>query len=137
MAELLIVDDDEDIVDALADVAAGEGHTVRIAHDGVEGLECLKSAPVDLIVLDVEMPRLTGPEMAYELFVLDAGREKIPIVLLSGKVDLARVAATVGTPYFLAKPPALDALLALMTRALAERTPPRPRFDAHRSSARL
>jgi DNA-binding response OmpR family regulator len=129
MAELLIVDDDEDTVEALVDVLIYDGHRVRVAHDGLEGLDCVREGPVDLILLDVEMPRLTGPEMAYELFVRDAGDEKIPIVLLSGKLDLPRVAATVGTPYFLAKPYALEALLALLKRALAQRIPPRPRFE--------
>jgi CheY-like chemotaxis protein len=99
----------------------------------MEGLLFLESGPrvasssradVDLILLDVEMPRLTGPEMAYRLFVLDAGKEKIPIVLLSANLDLPRVAATVvGTPYCLAKPYPIDDLFSpfLVDRASARR----------------
>jgi CheY-like chemotaxis protein len=126
MALLLIVDDDEDTVDILTEILLDEGHRILVARDGLQGLERLRSAPVDLILLDVEMPRLTGPGMAYQLFLRDAGDEKIPIVLVSGVLDLSRVADAVGTPYFLAKPYALAALLALIQRALAERTPPRP-----------
>ncbi len=128
MAELLIVDDDEDIAEALGELLESEGHRVRLAHDGVEGLKRVRELRPDAILLDVEMPRLTGPQMAYEMFLRDAGEEIIPIVLLSGKVDLDCVAAAVGTPYFLPKPYPVGQLLALLDRALAERMPPRPRF---------
>jgi DNA-binding response OmpR family regulator len=130
MADLLIVDDDEDIAAALGDILECEGHRVRLAHDGIEGLRCLREGRPDAILLDVEMPRLTGPQMAYEIFLRDAGDEFIPIVLLSGKLDLDCVATAVGTPYYLAKPYPVSELLALLDRALGERMPPRPRFAA-------
>ena len=134
MADLLIVDDDEDILEALAELLASEGHHVCVAHDGIEGLKCLDAEHVDLILLDVEMPRLTGPEMAYEIFVRDAGNERIPIVLLSGKLGLDSVAKAIGTPYFVPKPSSADQLCASIERALTERTPPHPSLpapDAH------
>ncbi|HTQ48252.1 MAG TPA: response regulator, partial [Polyangiaceae bacterium] len=95
MADLLIVDDDEDVADVLSELLGCEGHHIRVAHDGLEGMACLAQGSPDAILLDVDMPRVTGPEMAYRLFLRDAGDEKIPIVLLSGKVDLPRVAAIV------------------------------------------
>ncbi len=127
MARLLIVDDDVDVADALADVLSYEGHTVRVAHDGLEGLARLAEGPVDLILLDVDMPRMSGPEMASMLCVRDAGLEGIPILLLSGNADLPSIATHVGTPYFLAKPCSFGQLSARMTQALAERTPPQSR----------
>jgi DNA-binding NtrC family response regulator len=136
VADLLIVDDDEDVLEALADLFALEGHHVCLAHDGVEGLLRLESESVDLIVLDVEMPRLTGPQMAYEIFLRDAGIEKIPIVLLSGKLGLADVASAVGTPYFVAKPTTAEQLCASIERALAERTPPHPTLPEPAAQAR-
>lgn len=126
MAHLLIVDDDADTAETLAELLAVDGHRVRIAHDGVEGMDRLRDGPTDAILLDVEMPRLTGPEMAYRLFLRDAGDEKVPIILLSGKLNLPRVAAIVGTPYFLSKPYDLRALHAMLRRVLVERTPPHP-----------
>jgi CheY-like chemotaxis protein len=126
VAEVLIVDDDEDTLQALAELVASEGHRVRVAHDGVEGLQSLDSGTVDLILLDVDMPRLTGPEMALRIFVRDAGMERIPIVLLSGKLDLDRIAQAVGTPYFLAKPYSAERLFALSECALSEKEPPHP-----------
>jgi DNA-binding NtrC family response regulator len=134
VADVLIVDDDEDILEALAELLASEGHHVCLAHDGLEGLRCLDAEHVDLILLDVEMPRLTGPEMAYEILVRDAGVERIPIVLLSGRLGLDRVARAIGRPYFVPKPSSADQLCACVERALTERTPPhpeRPAPDAH------
>ena len=130
MADLLIVDDDDDTAEALSELLACDGHHVRIAHDGLEGLARLREARPDLILLDVEMPRLSGPEMAYRLFLRDAGDEEIPIILLSGRLDLRQTAAVVGTPYFLSKPYGLEELLTLLRRALVERTRPRPAFPA-------
>lgn len=100
---------------------------VRVAHDGREGLAQVEEAFPDLIVCDVEMPNLTGPDMAYRIFLRDAGAEKIPILLISGVRDLREVAQQVGTTYFLSKPVSVERLFATLTRALVERVPPQPR----------
>ncbi|HEX3766059.1 MAG TPA: response regulator [Kofleriaceae bacterium] len=126
MADLLIVDDDCDVAELLGEALAHLGHQVRIAHDGMEGMRALAVRAPDAVLLDVEMPMLDGPGMACEMIVRDCGLEAIPIVLLSGIVDLDQVAARVGTPYFLGKPYTLGAVTALCARALSERTPPVP-----------
>jgi hypothetical protein len=61
--------------------------------------------------------------MAHEMLLHDAGEEKILIVLVSARVDLAEVARRIGTPYFLAKASADygDNLMRLLDRALRER----------------
>jgi CheY-like chemotaxis protein len=124
--ELLLVDDDRETTELLAEAFGLEGYRVRLADDGQKGLACVDAGYPSLVVLDVEMPRLTGPEMAFQMFLKDLGREKIPIVLCSGVLNLAGIASQVGTPYFLAKPYTLDAMMNLVVRALVERTPPIP-----------
>lgn len=126
MADVLLVDDDEDVTWVLEQLLEIAGHTVRIAHDGEEGLLLLEQRIPDVTILDVEMPLLDGPSMAYRMFVHDCGLENIPIVLVSGVFDLARVAARVGTPYFTAKPFDTGTMLSLVDRALSERLPPHP-----------
>jgi CheY-like chemotaxis protein len=126
MADLLIVDDDLDASGILADVLRAEGHEVHVAHDGKEGLDALTLKRPALVLLDVEMPVLTGPEVAYRAFLHDAGLELIPIVLCSGIMRLSDVASLVGTPYFLGKPFTLESMLALVDRGLTERAPPGP-----------
>src|ERR1700687_3685586 len=104
MANVLIVDDDFDIADASGTLLESAGHQIRIGHTGEEGLASLFEAPLpDCVVLDVDMPVLNGPGMAHQMLLNDAGEEKIPIVLVSGRDDLSQVAARMGTPYFLAK----------------------------------
>jgi two-component system, NtrC family, nitrogen regulation response regulator NtrX len=130
MAELILVDDDEDVRDVLAEFVRMEGHDVRVAENGYAGLLLLNEKLPDLALLDVEMPELTGPEMAYRMFVEDCGREFVPIVFLSGAVDLEQIAASVGTTYYLPKPFSLDALRSMLNRALHERAAPTyPRSD--------
>jgi DNA-binding response OmpR family regulator len=124
IGELLVVDDDEDVAEALTDVLAAEGYRVRVARDGQQGLDALNVGYPDLVLLDVEMPVMSGPAMAYRMFLEDVGRENIPIVLLAGVADLPGIAANVGTPYFLEKPYALDRLLTLLSLALRERRAP-------------
>jgi DNA-binding NtrC family response regulator len=129
MADLLVVDDDEDVANSLAEVLREEGHTVRVAHDGKQGLARLAEGLLpDAVLLDVEMPLLTGPEMAVKMFIHDCGQEHIPILLVSGVKDLTAIAANVRTPYFLRKPFAVDEVLKLLARALVERVPPQPQL---------
>jgi DNA-binding NtrC family response regulator len=123
-ADLLIVDDDRDLADVLGDLLEAAGHEVRRARDGDEGLRLLSERQPDLVLLDVEMPRLTGPEMSFRMFLNDVGQDKIPIVLLSGVTNLFRVAEIVGTPYFMQKPYDFDSVLQVVERALTERRAP-------------
>jgi CheY-like chemotaxis protein len=127
MANVLIVDDDVQVAKVSARALTSRGHRVSTALTGEDGLRVLGHAPLpDCVILDVEMPVLTGPEMAYEMLRHDAGLEKVPIVLVSGRGDLPEVAARVGTPYFLSKGSShyLQVLERLLARALRERVAP-------------
>jgi DNA-binding NtrC family response regulator len=126
MANLVVVDDDTDVADSLAEILRDEGHAVRVAHDGKHGLALFAEGLPDAVLLDVEMPVLDGPGMAIRMFLDDCGEEKIPVVLISGVKDLPAVAARVRTPYFLSKPFSVDDMLRLLGRALVERVPPQP-----------
>jgi CheY-like chemotaxis protein len=127
MADMLVVEDDADAADALADVLSIEGHVVRVAFNGEEGLRFLHERAPDVVLLDIEMPVLDGPGMVAQVLVHDAGLEKIPIVILSGSPELKQVAAEVGTEYFLGKPYTYERLMNLVGQVLRERTPPTPR----------
>jgi FixJ family two-component response regulator len=75
-------------------------------------------------VLDVDMPVLGGPGMAHKMLLHDAGEEKIPILLVSGREDLPQVAARMGTRYFLRKPADTGMFVDMLGRALQERSAP-------------
>jgi CheY-like chemotaxis protein len=125
VANLLIVDDDFDIVECLSDLLRAGGHHVQTARTGEEGLQVLRSTSLpDAILLDVDMPVLGGPGMAHKMMLHDAGEERVPIILSSGRNELATLAAKMGTPYSIAKPVAVEPLLALLARALRDRIAP-------------
>jgi CheY-like chemotaxis protein len=127
MANVLIVDDNPDTVHLCTELLESAGHRVTTGLNGEEGLRALSAGPLpDCVLLDVEMPVLNGPEMVHRMRLHDAGEEKIPIVLASGRTDLSAVARRMGTPYFLAKGTYGygDALLKLLDRALVERRAP-------------
>jgi DNA-binding response OmpR family regulator len=126
MADVLIVDDDTDIAELLTMVLEQEGHEVRVAHDGTTGLALARAHLPSLVVLDVEMPIMNGPDMAMRMLVEDCGLELIPIILSSAVPYLERIAAGVGTPYFLKKPYDDVVLHELVARALVERRAPKP-----------
>ena len=127
MADLLIVEDDETIAQSVAAVLSSEGHTVRVAENGAEGLRALSDGLPALILLDVEMPVLTGPGMAGRMLIEDAGRERI-----SNRPGERGRRSAWGRGHRrdavrAAKPCKLDTLLRLVNRALAERVAPSPR----------
>ena len=126
MASIVLIDDDDDMRDTMADLLSIEGHEVRTARNGVEGLQALDDRFPQLVITDVEMPVLDGCAMVYRMFVENLGRENVPIIVASGAPDLGEIAKALGTPYFLAKPFPLETLTATIDKALTEAIPARP-----------
>jgi DNA-binding NtrC family response regulator len=126
MADVLIVDDDADTASVLAEVMRAEGHEVRVGYNGSEGLRLARERRPDVALLDVEMPFLDGPALAYQMLIHDMGLEEVPVIFLSGVSNLEEVAQESGTPYFLGKPYRYHDVIALLARALSERVAPHP-----------
>lgn len=121
MADVLIVDDDPDAAETLADILGLSGHVARVAFDGEQGLRLLEQRMPDVVLLDVDMPRLDGPGMATEMVHRNSGLEHVPVILISGVPGLATIANGIGTPYFLGKPCTLVQLQTTLARVLVER----------------
>jgi DNA-binding NtrC family response regulator len=126
MADLLLVEDDQDLRDLLTDLLDLQGHEVRVAPDGVQALREIDARFPQLVISDLEMPVLDGRSLIYRMFVENLGRENVPVILMSASPELRRVAEAVGTPYAIAKPFRIESLELLVNRALTEATPPRP-----------
>lgn len=77
----LVVDDEEDVGDMVADVLRSAGHTVVVARNASEGLSRVRGEPLDLVFTDLSMPGMTGWELAREVREAAPG---LPVILVSG-----------------------------------------------------
>jgi DNA-binding response OmpR family regulator len=120
---VLVVEDDEEIAQVLQRSLRMEGYEVKLAGDGVRGLEEAHAFLPDLIVLDLGLPRLDGVDVAKRL--RDDGDE-VPILMLTARdaLDSRVEGLDVGADDYLVKPFERQELLARM-RALLRRRPPR------------
>jgi two-component system, chemotaxis family, chemotaxis protein CheY len=118
-ATVLVVDDDFDVRDTLADVFEQEGLAAAFAADGLEALEYLRNNPrPGLILLDWMMPRCNGPAFR-EAQLGDATISDIPVVLMTADTHGENKRELLGVSGLLQKPVALSDLLAVVRKHCA------------------
>ena len=86
MANILIVEDEAAMGEIIADYMRNGGHACRSAGDGVEAMDILRSAPVDLMILDVMMPRLDG----FSVCKMAREASNMPIIMLTARGEIGR-----------------------------------------------
>jgi two-component system response regulator MprA len=120
MTQVLVVDDETAVRDALDRALRLEGYEVSLAGDGSDALDVLAGGGVDAVVLDVSMPRLDGLEVCRRL--RSAG-DMTPVLMLTARdaVDDRVAGLDAGADDYLVKPFALDELYARL-RALLRRS---------------
>jgi len=102
---ILVVDDDQDIVEMLADILELEGFHTISAFNGEEALEKTKAEKPDLILLDIMMPDIDGFEVCEKLKD-DSETKDIPVVMVTAKKDTGSYldAITVAADGYITKP---------------------------------
>ena len=102
MAKILVCDDDKEIVEAIEIYLTQDGHQVLEAYDGIEAVEILKKESVDLLIMDIMMPRMDGIRATLKI------REdhNIPIIILSAKSEDADkiLGLNIGADDYITKP---------------------------------
>jgi two-component system, OmpR family, response regulator MprA len=100
---VLIVDDNRDFVEFLKFLLSHDGFNIRWAFNGPDALKSARDQTVDLVILDVMMPKMDGLTVCRELKRL---RPSLPVILLTAKDDIATrtSAMNLGVSDFLAKP---------------------------------
>jgi DNA-binding response OmpR family regulator len=117
MARILLVDDDPALLEVLGMAVADAGHEVITAPDGAAALESIHAAKPDLVVSDVNMPRLDGFSLCRRL--REAGLA-IPVVILTsrdGEIDEA-LGLELGADDYVSKPFSTRVLMARITSLL-------------------
>lgn len=117
MANILIIDDEKAIRNALREILEHEGHDVAEAENGHAGVEAVKKGKFDVVLCDIKMPKMDGIEV---LESLQRSNDDLPVVMISGhaNVDTAVDALKKGAFDFIQKPPDLNRILVTVRNAL-------------------
>ena len=132
MARILVVDDDRQLLDVLSLGLAEAGHIVRTAQDGLEALDFVEKSAPEVLVADVNMPRLDGFALCKRL--REAG-VAMPIILLTSRdneIDEA-LGLELGADDYVTKPfsmRVLAARIAVLLRRDAVRAGSEPKTQA-------
>ncbi|SFB68552.1 response regulator transcription factor [Butyrivibrio sp. YAB3001] len=102
MENILICDDDKEIVESIAIYLEEEGYLVFKAYDGIQGLELIKRAEIQLAIIDIMMPNMDGFRFVKELRKFSS----IPIIFLSAKSEDADkiLGLNIGADDYMTKP---------------------------------
>ncbi len=114
---ILIVDDEKNIRDGLAEAFSLEGYATLTAQDGQEARNILDDHYVDLVVTDLKMPKVSGMEL---LQFIKRRWQNIPVIIITAHGDISEAVAAMqyGALEFITKPLDLDHLLKLTKNAL-------------------
>jgi len=114
---ILIVDDDEGVRQILAETLQTAGHTVTTADSGEHAVAAVREAPVDLVILDMVLPRVDGLEVLREITTL---RPETAVIMITGyaSVETAIRAMKMGAVDYIVKPFRMEEVELIVSRAL-------------------
>lgn len=116
---VLLVDDDKSVRESLTEVLICEGYLVEQAANGEEALRSLEAQHIDIVLLDLNMPRLNG----WDTFEKIVERwPLIPILIITARPNQLFLAASAGAAGLLEKPVDIPAMIAAIRSALEEPT---------------
>jgi two-component system response regulator HydG len=119
-ARILIVEDEAGARSALKRLLEAQGYAVDAAADGVAALEHLADLPPDVVVTDLDMPRMDGMQLLEKLREMDA---TMPVIVATSAVELRSAVAAMraGAWDYITKPIELEELVVSIQRAIVDR----------------
>ena len=115
MARILIMDDDALLRKAITMALVAEGHSITAASNGRDGIAALGAQGADLVLTDLEMPH---GELAI-VSTLRAEFPRLPVIVISGRIEWLDSAASLGAVGVLSKPFTLEQLTETVANAVA------------------
>jgi two-component system sensor histidine kinase RpfC len=103
---VLVADDNPTNREVLSKILERGGHAVKLVNDGEQALDAVEHGSFDIVILDRNMPGMSGVEALQAIRLMTRGRERLPVVLLSADVtpEAKREAFEAGADSYLAKP---------------------------------
>ncbi len=101
--KILIIDDDPTLLKMVQPYLESHGFLVATAVDGEQGIERIKADRPDLIILDVQMPKMNGYTFMFEIKKIN-GTKNIPIIVLTAKEGMAEIFKVEGVKEYVVKP---------------------------------
>ena len=122
MANILVIEDDASVAQFLNSLLSAAGHSAATASDGEAGLNAACTAPPDLILCDMHLPRMTGWQVIRALKA-DAATRAVPVIALTayGTAEDREEAYDAGCDAYEAKPIDVERLLMRVTAMLGAR----------------
>ena len=115
--KIFVIDDDRINVKMIKARLENEGYEVDTAFDGTDGLEIVKKSLPDLIILDIQMPKMNGYTFMIELKKISGGIS-IPVIVLTAYDDMEPIFRLKGVKEYLVKPINFDELFEKIKKCL-------------------
>jgi DNA-binding NtrC family response regulator len=117
--KVLIIDDDQTLLDALKTILRAAGYEIVSAPSGEAGLKALSDAPVDLVLLDLRLPGMQGPEVLQKI---REASPHLPVIIITAycQEEMRREIERLGVVAVICKPFAPEVMLSLIMETLAD-----------------
>ncbi len=122
--KILLIDDDLTNVTLIQNRLQAHHYVVNVAHDGDEGLAAVTTQKPDMIILDVEMPRMNGYTFMTELRKLPSEFQAIPVLVLTAHAEHQPIFGLKRIKGYIVKPIQIEALLEKILKYLGPNVPP-------------
>ena len=107
---VLLIDDEVNLRQLIKIALEAKNYQVETAGNGIEGLAKLETIKPDLIILDLNMPKMSGLEF-YQIICYGGGKPKYPVLVLTARTHMEKLFTNVSIHGFMAKPFEISELL--------------------------
>jgi DNA-binding response OmpR family regulator len=107
---VLLIDDEVNLRQLIKIALEAKNYQVETAGNGIEGLAKLETIKPDLIILDLNMPKMSGLEF-YQIICYGGGKPKYPVLVLTARTHMEKLFTSVSIQGFMAKPFEISELL--------------------------